>query len=195
MAILDTQRQSWLAHELALPHMVMGFAPLGPGPDFHFALSSKMGEPVGLADPVRAEKLRNVLPSCFPEAMFRRGLLRAAGAHPRGDHIYYISRLRSLRRTARGAPFLARCVRAASVTAAARRRPSAGSWPNRTDARTWAAQDRELDRAQRRAAGRADRQPGAARSAIAPAVALDGRSALKDQRNGRIGPVTVANLG
>jgi hypothetical protein len=92
MAILDTQRQSWLAHELALPHMVMGFEPLGPGPEFHFALSSKVGEPVGFADPVRAHKLRNLLPSCFPAAMRRPGLLRAAGAHPRGEHIYYISR-------------------------------------------------------------------------------------------------------
>jgi hypothetical protein len=92
MAILDTQHQSWLAHELALPHMVMGFEPLGPGPEFHFALSSKVGEPVGFADPVRAEKLRDVLPSCFPEAMYRPGLLRAAGAHPRGHSIYYISR-------------------------------------------------------------------------------------------------------
>jgi hypothetical protein len=91
MAILDTQRQSWLAHELALPHMVTGFEPLGRGPDFHFALASKVGEPVGFADPVRAEQLRGLLPSCFPEAMCRPGLLRAAGAHPHGHRIYYIS--------------------------------------------------------------------------------------------------------
>ncbi len=102
MAILDTQRQSWLPHELALPHMVMGFEPLGPGPEFHFALSSKVGEPIGLADPVRAEQLRDVLPSCFPEAMCRPGLLRAAGAPPRGDHIYYVSREGVL--VTRGAP-------------------------------------------------------------------------------------------
>ena len=92
MAILDTQRQSWLPHEFVLPHMVMGFEPLGRGPEYHFALSSKVGEPVGFADPVRADELRDVLPSCFPTAMCRPGLLRAAGAHPRGDRIYYISR-------------------------------------------------------------------------------------------------------
>jgi len=31
--------------------------------------------------------------------------------------------------------------------------------------------------------------------ASAPAIALDGRSALKDQRNGRIDAVAIANLG
>jgi hypothetical protein len=91
IAILDIQRQSWLAHELALPYMVLGFGPLGPGPEFHFALSSKTGEPVGIADPVRAGRLREVVPSPFPEAMRRPGILRAAGAHPRGDRIYYVS--------------------------------------------------------------------------------------------------------
>ncbi|HEX8113601.1 MAG TPA: hypothetical protein VF516_37980 [Kofleriaceae bacterium] len=91
IAILDTQRQCWLEHELALPHMVMGNGPLGSGPDFHFALSSSGGEPVGIGDPVRAEKLRDVLPSPFPEAMRRPGLLRAAGAHPRGGRVHYVS--------------------------------------------------------------------------------------------------------
>lgn len=91
-AILDIQCQSWLEHELALPHMVMGFGPLGPGPEFHFVLSSKLGESVGIADPVRADELREVLPCPFPEAMRRPGLLRAAGAHPRGDRIHYVSR-------------------------------------------------------------------------------------------------------
>src|SRR5262249_5537246 len=58
IAILDVHRRSWLSQELALPHMVMGFGPLGSGPEFHFALASKLGEPIGIADPVRAAQLR-----------------------------------------------------------------------------------------------------------------------------------------